>query len=147
MAEVSDYRALLDQNLLWIPSSVPVGRSTFEDLPAAVVWLLSPRQVVACFVHAADLAPEAWGESRSVALPGITVTVEEMIDSLSKVAGEGVAARVQFEPDPFIEKIVYGWATRFTTERAEIMGFRSDERFDDVIEAFIEDDLDGEFVR
>ncbi len=110
------------------------------------VWLLSPRRVVACLLHAADIAPKAWGESRSVALPGMTVTVEEMIAALARVAGERVAARVHFEPDPFIEKIVYGWPTRFTTERGEIMGFRADERFDDVIEAFIEDDLGGSYV-
>ena len=114
--------------------------------PKTGVWLLSPRQVVACFLHASDLAPEAWGASRSVALPGMTVTVEQMLEALSKVAGENVAARVRFEPDPFIEKIVYGWPTRFTTERAEVMGFRADERFEDVIEAFIEDDLGGSFV-
>jgi nucleoside-diphosphate-sugar epimerase len=115
--------------------------------PKTGVWLLSPRKAVACFLHASDLAPEAWGASRSVALPGMTVTVEEMMAALSKVAGKGVAARVHFEPDAFIEKIVYGWATRFTTERAEVMGFRADERFEDVIEAFIEDDLGGDFVK
>ena len=70
-----------------------------------------------------------------------------MLAALSRVAGDGVAARVTFEPDPFIEKIVYGWPMRFTTERAEILGFRADERFDDVVEAFIEDDLGGDFVR
>jgi len=115
--------------------------------PKTGVWLLSPRRVVACFLHAADLAAEAWGASRSVALPGMTVTVEEMMRALTRVAGERVAARVRFEPDAFIEKIVYGWPTRFRTERAEAMGFRADERFDDVIEAFIEDDLGGEFVK
>jgi nucleoside-diphosphate-sugar epimerase len=112
--------------------------------PKTGVWLLSPRQAVACFLHASDLAPEAWGASRSVALPGMTVSVEEMIQALSRVAGEAVAARVRFEPDPFIEKIVYGWPTRFTTERAEVMGFRADERFENVVEAFIEDELGGD---
>ena len=115
--------------------------------PKTGVWLLSPRRVVACFLHAADLPADAWGSNRSLALPGMTVTVEEMMQALAKVAGEGVAARVRFEPDPFIEKIVYGWPTRFRTERAETMGFRADERFEDVIEAFVEDDLGGEFVK
>lgn len=110
------------------------------------VWLLSPRQVVTSFIHAADLAADAWGASRSVALPGMTVSVEEMLAALTKVAGESVAARVSFKPDPFIEKIVYGWPTRFTTERGELMGFRADQRFEEVIEAFIEDDLGGKFV-
>jgi len=131
--------AILREPLQGQEVNCPVSRKTG-------VWLLSPRQVVACFLHAADLASDAWGQSRSVALPGMTVTVEEMLAALTKVAGEDVAARVRFEPDPFIEKIVYGWATRFTTERAEVMGFRADQRFEDVIEAFIEDDLGGTFV-
>ena len=131
--------AILREPLQGQEVNCPVSRKTG-------VWLLSPRQVVTCFLHAADLASDAWGQSRSVALPGMTVTVEEMLAALTKVAGEGVAARVRFEPDPFIEKIVYGWATRFTTERAEVMGFRADQRVEEVIEAFIEDDLGGTFV-
>ena len=111
------------------------------------VWLLSPRRVVECFLHAADLDADAWGANRSLALPGMTVTVEEMMQALENVAGEAVAARVRFVPDPFIEKIVYGWATRFRTARAEAMGFRADERFSDVVEAFIEDELGGAFVK
>jgi len=115
--------------------------------PETGVWLLSPRRVVASFLHASDLAAEAWGASRSVALPGTTLTVKQMMDALAKVAGEAVAARVRFEPDPFIEKIVYGWPTRFRTEHALGMGFRADERFEDVVAAFIEDDLGGVFAR
>jgi nucleoside-diphosphate-sugar epimerase len=124
-------------------------QGTEVDCPVSAktgVWLLSPRQVVASFLHAADLPADAWGANRSVALPGMTVSVEDMLSALSKVAGEGVAARVRFEPDPFIEKIVYGWPTRFTTERAEVLGFRADQTFEDVIGAFIEDDLGGKFV-
>jgi len=132
--------AILREPLQGTKVNCPVSQKTG-------VWLLSPRQAVACFLHAADLEPAAWGASRSVALPGMTVTVEEMLAALAKVAGEGVAARVQFEPDPFIEKIVYGWPTRFETERAEVMGFRADQRFEDVIEAFIEDDLGGKFAQ
>jgi D-erythronate 2-dehydrogenase len=132
--------SILREPLQGNPVDCPVSRKTG-------VWLLSPRQVVASFLHAADLAADAWGASRSVALPGMTVTVEEMLAALAKVAGEGVAARVRFEPDPFIEKIVYGWPTRFTTERAEVMGFRADQRFEDVIEAFIEDELGGAVAR
>ena len=131
--------SILREPLQGNPVDCPVSRKTG-------VWLLSPRQVVASFLHAADLAADAWGASRAVALPGMTVSVEQMLAALARVAGEGVAARVKFKPDPFIEKIVYGWPTRFTTERAEVMGFRADQRFEDVIEAFIEDELDGAYT-
>ena len=112
----------------------------------AGVWLLSPRRVIASFLHAASLPSEAFGMNRALALPGMTVTVEEMIAGLREVAGERVAERLTFERDPFIEKIVYGWATKFRPERALGMGFAPDEDFKSVVEAFIEDDLGGRYI-
>ena len=110
------------------------------------VWLLSPRRVIECFLHAADLPAEAWGMNRTLVLPGMTVTVADMVSALRDVAGEQVAARVRFEPDPFIERIVYGWPTRFSVQRASAMGFRPDDDFHSIVEAFIEDDLGGRFA-
>ena len=112
----------------------------------AGVWLLSPRRVIQSFLHAASLPSEAFGESRALSLPGMTVTVREMVAGLREVGGERVADRLTFERDPFIEKIVYGWATKFRPERALGMGFDPDEDFTSVIEAFIEDDLGGRYV-
>ena len=110
------------------------------------VWLLSPRRVIESFLHAARLPAEAFGMSRALALPGMTVTVREMVAGLREVAGDRVAGRLTFERDPFIEKIVYGWATRFRPERALAMGFAPDGDFKSVVEAFIEDDLGGRFA-
>ena len=110
------------------------------------VWLLSPRRVIESFLHAARLPAEAFGMSRALALPGMTVTVREMVAGLREVAGDRVAERLTFERDPFIEKIVYGWATKFRPERALAMGFAPDDDFKSVVEAFIEDDLGGRFV-
>ena len=112
----------------------------------ADVWLLSPRCVIRSFLHAADLPADAFGMSRSVALPGMTVTVREMVAGLREVAGDRVVERLTFERDPFIEKIVYGWATKFRPERAQAMGFTADDDFRSVVEAFVEDDLGGRFV-
>ena len=112
----------------------------------AGVWLLSPRRVIESFLHAAGLPAEAFGMSRALALPGMTVTVREMVAGLREVAGDRVTERLTFERDPFIETIVYGWATKFRPERALAMGFGPDEDFKSVVEAFIEDDLGGRFV-
>ena len=112
----------------------------------AGVWLLSPRRVVESFLHAASLPAEAFGMSRALSLPGMTVTVGEMVAALREVAGDRVAGRLTFERDPFIEKIVYGWATRFRPERALAMGFAPDADFRSVVEAFIEDDLGRRFT-
>ena len=110
------------------------------------VWLLSPRRAVESFLHAASLPAQALGTSRALALPGMTITVGEMVATLRETAGDRVADRLSFERDPFIEKIVYGWATRFRPERALAMGFAPDADFTSVVEAFIEDDLGGRFA-
>ena len=110
------------------------------------VWLLSPRRVVESFLHAANLSSDAFGMSRALALPGMTVSVREMVEGLREVAGDRVAERLTFERDPFIEAIVYGWATKFRPERALAMGFAPDEDFTSVVEAFIEDDLGGSYA-
>ena len=107
------------------------------------VWLLSPRRVIESFLHAASLPAHAFGMSRALALPGMTVTVGEMVAALRESAGARVAGRLTFERDPFIETIVGGWATKFRPERALAMGFAPDTDFKSIVDAFIEDDLHG----
>ena len=77
------------------------------------MWILSPRQAIESFIHAAELPAEAWVSYRGVALPGLSVTIQEMVDSLREVAGPTVVDRIAWEPDPFIEKLVYGWPVDF----------------------------------
>ena len=131
--------AIIREPLEGRPYVCPVAKETG-------VWLLSPRRTIESFLHAASLPGEAFGNEPGPALPGRTLSVEEMVSALREIAGEGVAARLSFEADPFIEKIVCAWATRFRPERALAMGFEPDPDFASVIEAFVEDDLGGRFA-
>jgi len=100
------------------------------------VWILSPRRVVEAFVHAHDLPSSAWPTTRVVNLPGITLSVREMIDAMGRVAGEATTKRVRFVPDERIQGIVKTWPIRFKTDRALKMGFKADDSFDDVVREF-----------
>lgn len=123
------------------------GRSyTCPVPPETRACLLSPRRVVESFVHAAELPAEAWGPQRAQALFGLTVTVAEMVEALRAVAGDPVAERIAFEPDPVIMRIVESWPVRFGSRRAHTMGFEGDRSLDEIIRGFIDDDLNGEFV-
>ncbi|MGH8672364.1 MAG: D-erythronate dehydrogenase, partial [Burkholderiales bacterium] len=62
------------------------------------LWILSPRQVIESFLHAHDLSASAWGTSRALNLPGITISVKQGVDALRRLAGDAVAARVVFKP-------------------------------------------------
>ena len=114
----------------------PVGRD-------AAMYILSPRRVVEALIRAFELPAQAFGMTRMLTLPGITVSIGEMIDALRDVAGERVAARVKWQPDPMIQKIVAGWPTAFEARRARAMGFAADPDFASIIRAHIEDELGG----
>jgi D-erythronate 2-dehydrogenase len=112
----------------------------------AAMYILSPRRVVDALIRAFELPPEAFGVTRMLTLPGIAVSIGAMVDALREVAGERVAARVKWQPDPIIQKIVAGWPAAFDARRARAMGFEADPDFASIIRAHIEDEL-GEVVR
>jgi nucleoside-diphosphate-sugar epimerase len=103
------------------------------------VWIVSPRRVVEAFLHAAELPASAWPTTRVVNLPGITLTVREMIDAMGRVAGRHTVDLVKFKPDARIQGIVKTWPVRFRTERADAMGFRADDDFDSIVRDHVED--------
>jgi nucleoside-diphosphate-sugar epimerase len=74
-------------------------------------------------------------------MPGLSVTVQEQIEALGRVAGNDVVKLIKHQPDPVIKKIVSGWARDFNTKRSLDLGFKAETSFDDIIKIYIEDDL------
>lgn len=109
--------------------------------PETRLWLLSPRRAIDCLIHGFDLDADALGRQRAINLPGITVTAGEMVATLRRVAGEEVASRVHWERDAEIERIVGTWPGAWNTVRAETLGFKGDANFEQVVRAYIADDL------
>jgi nucleoside-diphosphate-sugar epimerase len=110
---------------------------------AVTHWHASPRAAVGFMVHAATIDLDKVGPRRALTMPGLPVTVGEQIAALRKVAGDKVVARIRREPDPFIEKIVAGWPSRFAAKRALSLGFKPDDSFEDIVRIHIEDELGG----
>lgn len=108
--------------------------------PDTLLWLMSPDRAVENLVHGHELPAERLSEGRVINMPGLSVTVSEMLDSLRRIAGDAVAGRVRFERDPAIEKIVNSWPGNFSATYARSLGFVFDANFDDVVRAFIERD-------
>lgn len=107
------------------------------------LYILSPRRAIEALEHAYELPAARLGSIRALTLPGITVSVDAMLAALERVAGEEVAARVHFEADPAIQRIVAGWPTRFRADRALALGFQADRDLDEILHAHIEDELAG----
>jgi D-erythronate 2-dehydrogenase len=106
----------------------------------------SPRSAVGFLIHAAGLTREQLGPRINLAMPGVCCTVAEQIDSLKRIAGPKVAARIRREPDELVMRIVAGWSERIDPKRALELGFKAETSFDDIIRAHIEDELGGKIA-
>ncbi|KLU21144.1 NAD-dependent epimerase [Caballeronia mineralivorans PML1(12)] len=101
------------------------------------LWLLSPQKAIESLIAGCELEQEALGTWPVVNMPGLSVSVAEMVDALKEVAGEEVASLIDWQPDLKIEKIVGSWPGAWETSRAEKLGLAADRNFSDVIRAFI----------
>ena len=109
--------------------------------PDTKVWALSPRSTVHNLIHAHELDSAAFGSAGAVNLPGLTTTVGEMVAAMGRVAGAETMKLVEWKEDPAILKLVRTWPGEFVTARAEKMGFVHDANFDEVVKAYMEEEL------
>jgi len=110
--------------------------------PNTMMALASPRRIVEALLRACDLPADVFGANRSLQLPGFSVSVGEMAGAVRRIGGEAAYARIRWEPDPLVQGIVGGWPQALDAPRAAALGFAVDIGIDEVVEAFIEDDLE-----
>jgi nucleoside-diphosphate-sugar epimerase len=105
------------------------------------VWILSPRGVTYNFIHAAGLENDMIGQKRIINLPGNAVQIKDIVLALDEISGTQASQYIDWKPDPFIQSIVLTWPPFFRTDWANQLGFKKDDSIQEIITAFIEDDL------
>ena len=133
-AASSFFSGIIREPLNGLPASLPVARDWVHTMA-------SPRAAVGFFLHAATLDSTRIGPRRNLTLPGVAVTVAEQIEALRRVAGAEVVGLIRDEPDPAVWAIVQTWPRRFAASRAKALGFQAETSFDQIVQAYIEDDL------
>ncbi|MCH8002674.1 MAG: NAD-dependent epimerase/dehydratase family protein [Proteobacteria bacterium] len=118
------------------PCALPVKLDT-------VMPVLGYRSAVAGFIALHEAAPEALGDDRTVNFPSLSVTVEEMIAALRRVAGNRHLGEITHQPDPAIAAIVATWPVATEFARAGALGLPVEDSLDDIVRAYIEDFLDA----
>lgn len=104
------------------------------------LWIQSPRVVIENLIHAHEIPGDMWKNGpRILNLPGLTVTVGEMIEALKQAGGD--TSLIRWEPDAAIERIVGSWPGAMNTVRADHMGFQKDDDMKGIIESFMRDEL------
>jgi D-erythronate 2-dehydrogenase len=124
--------AVFREPLAGVDYVLPVGLQT--RMP-----VISVRTAVDCLVYLAEIDGDALGEDRAVNLPSLCPTVEEMVESLSRVAGDRPLGGITVAPDPAIEAIVRTWPLFTSFDRALALGFPRDESLDDIVRAYIQE--------
>jgi nucleoside-diphosphate-sugar epimerase len=109
--------------------------------PESKMAILSPRRLIETLITLHNLEGAKLGFNRTVLLPSISVSIGEMADSLRRIGGEEAAGRIVWQPDPFIQKIVDQWPGSMKAPRAEGLGLKADANMDEIVTAFVEDDL------
>ncbi|MDR5857005.1 SDR family oxidoreductase [Caballeronia sp. LZ062] len=103
------------------------------------LWLLSPKSAVDALIAGCEIERAALGTRPIVNLPGLSVSVNEMVAALREVAGDGAVSRIDWQRDERIEKIVGSWPGAWDTSRAQQLGLAGDRSFADVIRAYIDE--------
>jgi D-erythronate 2-dehydrogenase len=103
-----------------------------EDL---ALWIASPSSVTQALIHALDLPDNALAPWRVLNVPGITVTVRQMVEALGRAGGN--TSLVKFQHDPAIDAIVGSWPALFQTPRALDLGFPPADDLDTLVQSHI----------
>ena len=127
--------SILREPLLGLPTTLPVP----DDF---AVWICSPRRATEWLLHAAAMGTTALGLDRGINPPGISATVGQMLQALDSVR-PGASALVERRPDAAVAAIVGGWPAAFAPVRAPGLGFSAHESLAELVQAFIDDDLEN----
>ncbi len=121
---------IVREPLAGLPAVCPVPAETR-------VVLASPSRTVEALIAVYEASREAFGGRTALNLPGLSLTVAEMLDALEAVAGAEVRARVYFEPDAAIARLVLGWPAAFDSARAARLGLVADSDYAAVIAEYL----------
>jgi nucleoside-diphosphate-sugar epimerase len=86
-----------------------------------------------------EASREAFVGRSALTLPGLNVTVQQMLDALERVAGPAVRSRVRPQRDERIAGIVANWPQGVVARRANALGLQAEASFDDIIRSYIAD--------
>jgi nucleoside-diphosphate-sugar epimerase len=125
---------IIREPLQGVPAVCPI-------MPETILWLMSPGRAIENLIHGHELPSQALSRGRVINMPGLSISVDAIIRSLRRVAGDAVADLISFERDPAVERIVSSWPGNFSARYARSLDFKSDKDFDSVILQFMAENI------
>ncbi len=131
---------IIREPLVGLPAVLPVPKDVVHTHA-------SPRSAINFLLHAAALEGKLLGPRRNLTMPGVGVSVDDMIAALRNIAGDKAVHLIKEIPDVTVWSIVQNWPTRFEAKRARDLGFFAEREFADIIRAHIDDELGGSLAK
>ena len=131
-AASSFFSGIIREPLAGVESICPVGPEVSHPVS-------SPQRTVEGLIAVYAATREAYGGRTAMNLPGLNITVGQMLAALEQVAGPAVRARVRFEQDERIAAIVANWPSAASADRAAALGLLPEANFADIIRQYIAD--------
>ena len=85
-----------------------------------------------------EMPSDAVGVVRTMNLPALTVTIEQMLAALERRAGAGARQLIDWQPDARLQGLMDSMPRGFASARAEAAGIHPEPSFDAVIEDFVQ---------
>lgn len=104
--------------------------------PDVQVVVIGAPTAAACLLGLADVDTEAIGSARAVSLPGLSVTVADMVNALRDVGGNEATKLLSYRFDPAIESIVAGWPAAWEDSRGRELGLPTDESLRAIVQNY-----------
>jgi nucleoside-diphosphate-sugar epimerase len=131
-AASSFFSGIIREPLAGEPALLPVD-------PTVAHPVASPQSTVDGLITVYEATREAFVGRSALTMPGLNVTVQQMLDALERVAGPRVRALVQPQRDERIAGIVANWPAGVRAVRGSALGLRAEKSFDDIIAQYIAD--------
>ncbi|OQD76209.1 hypothetical protein PENDEC_c005G04546 [Penicillium decumbens] len=110
---------------------IPIEDRSFKS------WLCSPRTLVYNLLVTLRLPADSIPPHiRQINVPGISVTVQGMMDALEKVGGKDKLALLREKEDPAVVPILKSWPTQFDNTQAISLGMKRDETFEQAVQDY-----------
>ena len=133
-AASSFFSGIIREPLAGVESICPVG----PDVQHAVS---SPTRTVEGLIAVYEASRDAYSGRTALILPGLNVSVQQMLDALAAVAGPRVRSLVRFERDERVAGIVANWPRGTRADRAAALGLKPEQNFEDIIRQYIADSV------
>lgn len=102
-------------------------------------YVCSPSSTIENLVRVLNLKSDALPRhQRHIMFPGISATIQDMMDALAKYGGEDKLKLLKEETNPDFERILRSWPEDFDPSTPDRLGLVRDQKFEDLVKEYID---------